>query len=309
MTQDPTKELIQKIPLFFGLSPRHMQAFLRICRLTTFAKRETLCEFGTSSNQLFILLEGQLEILTEDGTTLTWIEPVTTVGEMGFISRRPRSATVRTGGPSRLFTVEYHDFEALVENNFELSSRIYRNTVRILYDKLNNANEQIGTYKKHYESAKRQPAPSKLEELSEKTPPEPPAETAPQPPAETPPATDPQPAGETTEEIPVEIWVGPGVEPTGEEDKNADSDEQTTVVDEAEATRLVIDFYTLADLNLDPQQLKKDKAVVLELCKEGYTSADLDYAIRWTVRNIPTAKRFNMVKLSIQEAFEHKWST
>ena len=131
--EDADGKLIRQIPLFFGLSPRQLQAFLGICRSWEVADGDRLCKFGESSNRLFILLEGKLEILTESGTLLTSIDPVTTVGEMGFMSRRPRSATVKAAENCRLLTVEFHDFEALVDNNFELSSRVYRNTVRILY--------------------------------------------------------------------------------------------------------------------------------------------------------------------------------
>lgn len=43
-----------------------------------------------------------------------------------------------------------------------------------------------------------------------------------------------------------------------------------------------------------------------ELCKDGYSDVDIEYAVKWTVRNIPQVKRFSMVKLSIAEAFEGK---
>ena len=279
---DKAKQLIQNFTLLNGLSPRHKQAFLNICRPTTADRGETLYEHGQSSNRLFILLEGKLEIAVEDGTVVTHIDPVTTVGEMGFISRRPRSATVRASEDSHLFIIEYHDFEALVENNFELSSRIYRNTVRVLYDKLSNANNQIVSYKKHYETA---------EELTEDE----------QAPAAT---QDPEaePAHEPDEE-PAEKPQGEKEEGEGDPVPAADP----VPVDEKEIARLVLDFYALADLEVDPEQLKLDKVLAEQLCRDGYTSSDIDYAIRWTIRNIPATKRFNMVKLSIREAFEHKW--
>ena len=98
-----------------------------------------------------------------------------------------------------------------------------------------------------------------------------------------------------------------------EAESSSDSDEPVQVpirtLGDGEASRFVIDFYSLADLELDPEQLKRDKIIVREIWQEGYSEADLDYAIRWTIKNIPGAKRFNMVKLSIGEAFEHKWKT
>ena len=322
---DTDARLIRQIPLFFGLSPRQLQAFLRICRTSEVDDSDHLCRFGDTSNRLYILIEGRLEIISPSGVSLTFVEPVTTVGEMGFMSRRPRSATVRAAGTCRLLTVEYHDFEAMIENNHELSARVYRNTVRILYDKLGNANEQLASYRaREFRESESRDGQGERERDSETDPAatgareSPPvveaAETVADIPSSTADAEPPADDLESGSEEPVAGDVASaeasdeGAPGSSEPDRVA-GDRHVRDLDDGEASRFVIDFYSLADLELDPGQLERDKSIVREMWRQGYSAADLDYAIRWTLKNIPGAKRFNMVKLSIDEAFEHKWKT
>lgn len=258
-TERMAGRLVQKVPLFFGFKPAEMKAFLDICKLATSPKGEVLCENNTSSNRLFILLDGSLDILGLGGTVLATVTPITTVGEMGFISRKPRSATVQTHAASRLLKVDYHEFEALLERHVELRAKVYRNTVRILSDKLVDANDRVIHYRKLYESGA---APQRGEAGEE--------------------------GGASGEQsIPVEM------EPEEDEETRLEKSLQL--------------FYELANVEGDEEQKAADRESYLDLRKTGYTDADIEYAIKWAVRNIPSIKRFSLVRLSIDEAFENKW--
>jgi hypothetical protein len=56
------------------------------------------------------------------------------------------------------------------------------------------------------------------------------------------------------------------------------------------------------------EELAEARREVDGLRQAGYSAADIEFAVRWTARNIPSARRFAMVALSIQEALEEKWS-
>ncbi len=244
--------LLQKVPLFFGFKSSEMKIFLGICRLSNRSKGEILCQFNSSSNRLFILLEGELDIVAQDGTVLATIKPITTVGEMGFINRKPRSATVWVSNAARLLQVDYHEFESLVESNVELRAKIFRNMSRILSDKLSDANDMVIRYRKLYETSRRK--------------------------------------GGSGEETSAEEVVPP-------EDEDTRGEKQLRT------------FYELAHLEVKDDQLFGDKELYMQLRKDGYGNADIGFDIKWAVRNIPGIKRFSLVKLSINEALEDKWST
>jgi len=149
---DLAKQLTQRVPLFFGLKPSEMKQFLEICKNTDCPRGEVICHCGDPSRRFFILLEGTLDVLARDGTLLAQTKPVSTVGEMGFINRKPRTATIRVRERARLLRIEHFDFEVLLEGHVEFRSRLYRNLVRILSDKLSDSNDLLLRYKKLYES-------------------------------------------------------------------------------------------------------------------------------------------------------------
>ena len=59
-----------------------------------------------------------------------------------------------------------------------------------------------------------------------------------------------------------------------------------------------------------PQEdhLEQDLDQYTDLKNDGYTDADIEFAVKWAARNITSAKRFIMVKLSVDEAFEERWN-
>ena len=286
--------LIQKVPLFHGFRPREMKAFLEVCKLGAVAAGEVLCEYNTSSNRLFILVEGRLDIVGPDNTSIAVLQGVQTVGEMGFITRKPRTATVRAGSECRVLRVDYFEFENLIERNLNLRSKIYRNMVRILADRLSDANDKLMRYRKRYESD-RDPASFAREEDAPDLADDARAELAEVAVVE----TDPE---EDNDDSVSEERGGDGVEVQVAEAGDQDAELL------AEADVLLKHFYELAGLNHSLGKVQEDLPLYRQLRQDGYTSADIEYAVKWTVRNIPNVKRFSLVKLSIKEAFEDKWS-
>jgi hypothetical protein len=195
-----------------------------------------------------------VEVLARDGTHLAEIRPVATVGEMGFVTRKLRSATVRAQSDSQLLVLEYLPFKALLEGDLSFQARIYRNMVRLLSDRLSDANGQIVRYRKLHES-----------QATPRAQIEPPAPVA----------------------LPVV--------------------QEAAAVEEPAPADVLAGFYRLVDQEPDPEQRREDGRLYQALIQAGYSAEDIRYAIQWTASHIPAARRFNMVKLSIGEAFEEKW--
>ena len=53
---------------------------------------EALCVKADDSNQMFVLIAGELGIMSDDDKVLAALTPITTVGEMGMFTRQKRSA-------------------------------------------------------------------------------------------------------------------------------------------------------------------------------------------------------------------------
>ena len=65
-----------------------------------------LIEEGSTTGHLFVLVEGQLEVLRGDAVVAILSEPGAVTGEMSVLLERSHTATVRTAVPSTL-----HEFE------------------------------------------------------------------------------------------------------------------------------------------------------------------------------------------------------
>jgi CRP-like cAMP-binding protein len=61
---------------------------------------------GSTSGHLFVLIEGQLEVLRGDTVVAVLAEPGAVTGEMSVLLERPHTATVRTRAPSALYEFE-----------------------------------------------------------------------------------------------------------------------------------------------------------------------------------------------------------
>lgn len=136
---DKSKALIQslkKIPILKGMSPTQVQKVFGICDAKSFAVGQTLCVKDADSDSTFVLIAGELGIMSENGSVLAALSPITTVGEMGMFTRLKRTATVKAIQPSRVLVIGRTPFEMLLRNDQDMRLRVYQNVIEILADKI-----------------------------------------------------------------------------------------------------------------------------------------------------------------------------
>jgi CheY-like chemotaxis protein len=136
-------QIIKKIPVFEQLSPNQVQSLLSICVSKTCDADDVLCSHGTPSDEMYVLISGELAIVTPDGTRVATVKPVTTVGEMGLVTRQVRAATVQATKPTKVLVINKSQFENLLRNDPSVQARVYRNIVGILSDRIVNDNVRM----------------------------------------------------------------------------------------------------------------------------------------------------------------------
>ena len=149
MGETALKELtgiLKKIPLFKDLLLPDIRKVLGICVSKTFNKEEIICDGGARSDEMYILIGGELAILTVEGMRVAMIEPVTTVGEMGFITGKPRSATVEAVKLSNVLVIQKEHFNSLIKSSSQIKTQIYQNIINSLSDKLVKDNIRTRDY-------------------------------------------------------------------------------------------------------------------------------------------------------------------
>ena len=110
-------QTLKKIPIFQELSPSQVQKVLGLCQPRTLEAGEVVCASGTESNEMYILISGELGVIGEKGARLALLHPITTVGEMGIFNRHRRSASVEALEQSNVLVIERMPLETLLRTD------------------------------------------------------------------------------------------------------------------------------------------------------------------------------------------------
>ena len=140
------KSIIEKVNIFQGLSIMEARQLIKLCRPQNYAKGEIVYKFGTPSTEIFIVLQGKLVAINEEGTHLGEIWPGSTTGEMGALTGYDRSATVIAEEDARGFAIVASHLKTLLRIDTELRAKILENMVRQLCERVMGANAQIENY-------------------------------------------------------------------------------------------------------------------------------------------------------------------
>ena len=127
--------ILSQTPVFAGL-PRRLLGRLAVQLFEkSYAPGEVIFREGDPGKGLFIVLEGEVEILqaTREGERrLVTLGPRTAFGELALIDDLPRSATARVSAPTRLVILYRSHFEALVAGDKGIALVVMQNLLRTL---------------------------------------------------------------------------------------------------------------------------------------------------------------------------------
>ncbi len=135
-------ELLKQISLFSSLSNREIRFLAEIARQLELPAETILFKEGELGNRLYIIAEGEMEIIKAFGTTdeiiLRVCYPGESIGEMSLLSPEGvRSATVRAKTRIRLIEIARDDFELLLLARPGIAYAIARSLSQRLVDSEN----------------------------------------------------------------------------------------------------------------------------------------------------------------------------
>jgi len=139
-------QIVRKIPIFTGLSPSQVKRILLLCTHRQYEPGELVCRSNTPSDEMYILLSGEVAIVTPEGMKVATILPVTTVGEMGVVTGQPRSATVEVTRPTAIFLIQKVQFDAVLREDEDMHGKVHKAIIEVLSSKLSNDNVRIRDY-------------------------------------------------------------------------------------------------------------------------------------------------------------------
>ena len=139
-------QVVQKIQIFKGLTTAQIRKVLAACSHKIYQAGDFVCRSNTPSDEMYILIAGELAVVTVEGIRVATISPVTTVGEMGVFTGHPRSASVEVTRKSNMFSIRKMQLEQMLRDDQKMRVQIYRHVVDVLAEKLTGDNVRLRDY-------------------------------------------------------------------------------------------------------------------------------------------------------------------
>jgi CRP-like cAMP-binding protein len=114
MAHDEKLDLLRRVPLFASMSHKQLERLGQLADEVTVGLDEVLAEQGAIGHEFFIVLDGRVSVL--DGRRpIAQLGPGDFFGEIALLDGRPRTATVRADGITRLLVIAHREFHALMD--------------------------------------------------------------------------------------------------------------------------------------------------------------------------------------------------
>ncbi len=118
------------------------------CRRLDVRTGDIIARQGEPAASMHFILEGRVGVIVDlqEGRT-TRVRSLgrhTTVGEMGLLTRQPRSATIQAEAPSVLYELDADAFERIKREHPTLSQALLAYVIRVMTERLSFANRVIG---------------------------------------------------------------------------------------------------------------------------------------------------------------------
>jgi CRP-like cAMP-binding protein len=115
LRKDAKIELLKRVPLFERCSKRELAQIASLADELDLPSARNLTREGQGGWEFIVLVEGEADVVRK-GRVVNQLGPGDFVGEIALITAQPRTATVRTRGPSRVLVVSASGFRVLMRD-------------------------------------------------------------------------------------------------------------------------------------------------------------------------------------------------
>jgi CRP-like cAMP-binding protein len=132
------------------MSDEECQELAKVARLEEFPSGAEVLRQGAACQNLWVMLEGECEVVKEFGdaggkreVVLATLRPFENFGEMSFFQSAPHSAAVRASGPVKLLRLRREDYDRLADHGNGAAYKLAYNTVHSLADRLRRMDDWV----------------------------------------------------------------------------------------------------------------------------------------------------------------------
>jgi CRP/FNR family transcriptional regulator, cyclic AMP receptor protein len=117
--------VLQDVPLFAGLSKRHLRRVARMAAKVTFPENGVIVSPRRRADGFYVIIDGQAEVTTVTGEHIR-VAPGGFFGEMSLLDSGPRSATVTAVTDVLAMCISQGRFLELLESEPKIAYAIMR---------------------------------------------------------------------------------------------------------------------------------------------------------------------------------------
>jgi len=146
-------DTLRGIPLLHGLNESELRQIADVLQLRDFAPGQDVIRQGDQSRDLWIVLEGQCEVVRRlkadenhkpaESLILAVLEPFSHFGEMSFFHPAPHSADVRAHGPLKLIQIAHSDYADMIQEGIWAAYKLAYNVVQQLAERLRRMDQWV----------------------------------------------------------------------------------------------------------------------------------------------------------------------
>lgn len=136
-------EMTGQMAIFDGLEEGELAKIAGLCSVKDFEAGQVVLREGHTSDIFYMIMEGSIEIISEDERNLATIHAGDFLGEISLVSQQPHMATAVTQTPCKLVALKRHDFENLINRYPRIGMQVMRNIAINVGQKLQLRNRQF----------------------------------------------------------------------------------------------------------------------------------------------------------------------
>ncbi|MCR5660869.1 MAG: cyclic nucleotide-binding domain-containing protein [bacterium] len=140
--------VLRKVPLFNNMTLDQLEAINKIIKESQYLKGEVIFKEGDVGTELFLLVDGSVNIIKQMGTpletVLVTLSGINYFGEMAILDDEPRSASVVVEDDASLLSLDGDSFKELITEIPDIAFEIFR----ILTQRVRKSEKALNDYRK-----------------------------------------------------------------------------------------------------------------------------------------------------------------
>jgi aspartate ammonia-lyase len=152
------EEFIGGIELWKGLTGEELRLLIDCFEVKTFGPDSLLFEENSSRSELFVVVEGEVELFKtntfEEERRLSVFRGGDFLGESSLVDDSPHSTSARTLKETKTLVLSRKVFRGLVKENGSIALKVFPQVARVISRRMHQANTRVVTAGAQYESGR-----------------------------------------------------------------------------------------------------------------------------------------------------------